>query len=294
MNDRSDLPLRVVDTGCAIGHFGRVSSDLSEFRLSPQEDWIFGVKMRGSTLSFGPSGSEVALATVACGLMIFIGALIAFSSSSGSTINGYPVENPTAMLVLGISIMAYAAGFLISSLGVGVRADKAGLTLRRFWSRRHIPWSGVSAVRVQETAPHRWDLFAGPNSLKLQMRPVASWSIGVVERLDGTALRLPGFAAAARDDGLSLGLPTATELKVQALGRYMACTTGRQIESPSELPTQIENGRSSPWLIVWYLGAAIALWLLVSWAAGTPVSPVILLIAVVTSLYRFAQREHTG
>ena len=271
-----------------------MSSDLSEFRLSPQEDWIFGVKMRGSTLSFGPSGSEVALAAVVCSVMIVIGALIAFTSSSGSTINGYPVKNPTAMLVFGVLVIAYAVGFLISSLGVGVRADEAGLTLRRLWSRRHIPWSGIATVRVQETIPRRWALFAGPNNLTMQMRPVASWSIGVVERLDGTALRLPGFAAAGRDDGLSLGLPTATELKVQALGRYMACTTGRQAESPSDLPMQVENGRSSPWAIVWYLGGAVALWLLVSWAAGTLVNPLMLMVGVVINLYQFAQRERTG
>lgn len=92
------------------GHFGRVSSDLSEFRLSPQEDWIFGVKMRGSTLSFGPSGSEVVLATVVCSVMIVMGAPMAFSSSYGSTINGYPVKNPTAMLVFGVLVIAYAAG----------------------------------------------------------------------------------------------------------------------------------------------------------------------------------------
>ena len=266
----------------------------SKFRLSPQEDWIFGVKMRGSTLSFGPSGSEVALATIACSVMIVIGALMPFTSSSGSTINGYPVKNPTAMLVIGVLLIAYAAGFLISSLGVGVRADQAGLTLRRFWSRQHIPWSGIATVRVQETIPHRWDLFAGPNYLKMQMRPVASWSIGVVERLDGTALRLPGFAAAGRDDGLSLGLPTATELKVQALGRYMACTTDREIESQSDMPTQIENGHSSPWMIVRYLGGAVALWLLVSWAAGTLVNPVMLIVGAVISLYRFAQRGRIG
>jgi len=59
-----------------------VSSNVSEFRLSPQEDWIFGVKLRRSTLSFGPSGSEVALATVACGLMIFIGAVMAAATAS--------------------------------------------------------------------------------------------------------------------------------------------------------------------------------------------------------------------
>jgi hypothetical protein len=268
--------------------------DQSKFRLSPQEDWIFGVKMRGSTLSFGPSGSEVALATVACGLMIFIGALMAFSSSSGSTVNGYPVKNPTAMMVLGVLTIAYAAGFLISSLVVGVRADADGLTLRCLWRRRHIPWSGVAALRVQETVPHRWDLFAGPNVVKLRMRPVASWSIGVIELLDGTVLRLPGFAAAGREDGLSLGLPTTTELKVQALGRYMTCATGRPIESPSEVPTQIEDGSSSPWMIVWYLGGSVAVWLLVSWAAGTLVSPVLLVVGIVIGLFRFAQHERTG
>ena len=137
------------------------------------------------------------------------------------------------------------------------------------------------------------DLFSGPNVVKFRMRPVASWSIGVVERLDGTVLRLPGFAAAARDDGLSLGLPT-TELKVQALSRYMTCATGRPIESPSKAPTQIEDSASSPWMIVWYLGGSLALWLLVSWAAGTLVSPVLLIVVIVIGIYRFAQHERSG
>lgn len=271
-----------------------MSSKVSEFRLSPQEDWIFGVKLRRSTLSFGPSGSEVALATVTCGLMIFIGAVMAFGMSSESTINGYPVKNPTAMQVLGIAIIAYAAGFLISSLGVGVRADETGLTLRRLWSRRHIPWNGIAALRTHETVPHRWDLLSGPNQLKFQMRTVSSWSIGVVEQLDGTVLQLPGFNAAARTDGLSLGLPTATELKVQALGRYMTCITGRQNPLQNGEPTQLEDARPSPWMLVWYLGAAVALWLVVSWAAGTLVSPVWLIVGIAINVYRFAQRQRAG
>lgn len=272
----------------------RVSSDLPEFRLSPQEDWIFGVKMRGSTLSFGPSGSEVALATVACGLMIFIGAVMAFGMSSGSTINGYPVKNPTAMLMIGVAIIAYAAGFLISSLGVGVRADATGLQLRRLWSRRHVPWSDVAALRAHETVPHRWDLFSGPDYLKFQMRPVSSWSVGVVEQVDGTVTRLPGFNAAARTDGLSLGLPTATELKVQALARYMTRITGVHNQPQTDVPTQLSDGEPSRWMLVGYLGAAVALWLLVSWAAGTLVNPLLLIVGIVFNVYRFTQRQRVG
>lgn len=265
-----------------------------KFQLSPNEDWIFGVKMRGSTLSFGPSGSSVAAACLACVMMGGIGALMAFSSSSGSTINGYAVRNPIAMMVFGVLTVAYAVGLLVTSLLVGVRADAEGMLLCRLWRRQRLPWSSIADVRAHETVPHRWDLLSGRNVIKFRMRPVASWSVGVVELLDGTIVRLPGFDAAARDDGLSLGSPTATELKVQALSRYRAHVTGRSSDAPSAVPTRIEDDAGSPWVIVWYIGGCLALWLLVSWAAGTLVSPVLLILGIVISLYQFAQRQRIG
>ena len=217
-----------------------------------------------------------------------------FTSSSGSTINGYPVKNPTGMTVLGVLTVAYASWFLVSSLLVGVRADADGLTLRRLWRSQRILWSTIADVRAHETVPHRWDLFSGPNIIKLRMRPVTSWSVGVVALIDGTVVRLPGFHTAARDDGLSLGTPTATELKVQALNRYRAHTTGIASDASTRTPTAIEDDAASPWIIVWYLGGCLALWLLVSWAAGTFVSPGLLIVGAAVSIYQFIQHRRIG
>jgi hypothetical protein len=198
------------------------------------------------------------------------------------------------MMLLGLLTVGYAAVFLIRSLVVGVIADADGLTIRRLWRRRQVRWSSVGAVRVYETVPERWSASYGPDRVTWRMRSVASWSVGVVELVDGTSVRLPGFRAASRGDGLSLGLPTVTELKVQALHRYMACMTGRRSDLPTASPIRIEDPTSSRWDIVWYLVAAAALWLVASWAAGTLVSPVMLVVGAVFSLYQLSTRRRVG
>ncbi len=264
-----------------------------EFRLSPQEDWIFGVKMRGAILSFGPSGSEVAAASVASTLMLGVGLVVALSSSSGWTINGHAVENPAAMTVLGSLTVAYAIGFFVTSVLAGVRADHEGIVLRRIWRRQHVPWGSVAGVYVQETAPQRWSLYSGPDFMQWRARPVSSWSVGVVERIDGTSLRLPGFVAAARDQGLSLGFPTATELKIQALARFKAHVTGGSADLPARSGV-IAAPAASKWTIPAYLIGSLALWLLMSWAAGTLLSPAFVVLGILVSLVRARQRQRFG
>lgn len=266
------------------------------FRLSPQEDWIFGVRMRGDVLSFGPSGSVVAMVSFAGVAMGAMGALMALGGSSGSTINGYTVKNPTALVVMGILVVVYAAGFLVASLLVGVRANDEGVVIRHLWRRRRLPWASIVAVRAHETEPRRWRMFWGPNVAQARMNLIASWSVGVIELVDGTIVQLPGFDAAARDDGLSLGLPTATELKVQALARYMSVVTGRPIDTAAPAPARIEDPDDawSVWMLLGYIGGAFALWLLVSWAAGTIVSPFFLVVGAVVGLYQFASHRRAG
>ena len=138
------------------GHAARVSVAHSPFRLTPQEDWIFGVKMRGSTLSFGPSGSEVAIASLVGVVTVGLGSLMAITSSSESSIGEYPVKNPTAMLILGVLMAGYGVVCLASSLLVGVRADADGVLVRCLWRRRRLPSDWLAAVRTHETMAHRW------------------------------------------------------------------------------------------------------------------------------------------
>ena len=264
-----------------------------EFRLSPQEDFVFGVRMRGATLSFGPSGSEVTAASLVSTLMLGVGLALALSSSSGSTINGYPVENPAAMPVLGSLTVVYAIGFFVTSVRAGVRADHEGIVLRSLWRRQHIPWGSIAGVHVQETAPQRWSLYVGADFMQWRARPVSSWSVGVVERVDGTSLRLPGFVAAVRDQGLSLGLATATELKMQALARFKAYVTGGSADLPAG-PGVIAAPAAAKWTIPAHLAGGLVLWLLVSWAVGTLVSPAFLALGILVSLVRAGQQQRFG
>lgn len=267
-----------------------------EFRLSPQEDWIFGVGMRGGSLVFGPSGSVVAMACFGSLFMAGFGILMMLTSSSDTTLNGYTVENPAAMVVLGAVALGFSIWYLVASLLVGLRADEEGLTIRRLVRRRRVPWDTVAAVRAHETAPERWVTFWGPNIITWQMRPVASWSIGVLEMAEGVTVRLPGFEAAARGDGLSLGLPTATEIKVQALRRYMSHVTGRPLDTSTELGASIPEDEETNALLWFVLGSfgVLAGWLLVSWAAGTFVSPALLVIALLFGAFQFARRRRVG
>lgn len=119
------------------------------FRLSPQEDWIFGVKMRGQVLSFGPSGSALAMSTAICVMTSGMGALMAFASSAGTTVNGYEVKNHAAMAVTGGLVTLYGAIALVASLLVGVRADASGVHVRRLWRRRVLPWESIVSLRCR-------------------------------------------------------------------------------------------------------------------------------------------------
>lgn len=128
------------------------------------------------------------------------------------------------------------------------------------------------------------------------MRPVASWSLGVVELADGTTVELPGFMAAARDDGLSLGLATATELKVQALRRYMTHETGRTLDAMPEPPPRAQDRSEDPsaWNLVGYFAGGISVWLLASWAAGTLTNPGLLAAGLVFALAQTLWRRAVG
>ena len=243
--------------------------------------------MRGSVLSFGASGSAVVQAVFGSILALGVGALIATSSSDGATINGHVVEHPGVLLLIGAGLCIAGPAFVVSTFLTGVRADEHGVHIRRAWRAKQIPWDQVVDIRAHETVPLRWSTLAGPDMVTVRMRPVASWSVGVVELREGTIIRLPGFIAAARKEGLSLGTATATELKVQALARYRATITGVPQMSPtSDVPTPLEDDPPSRRWMVSQIGAAIALWSVVSWAAGTFMSPVFLVVAVAPAVYR--------
>lgn len=261
-----------------MGHDARVAGAADEFRLSPEEDFLFGVGMRGSALSFGPAAGSLGVATALFLVTMLYGVVGTFDRTS--------VEHPIALHLHDGILVAAASAYLAIVVRSGVRADASGLTLRRI-RRRHIPWSEIADVRAHETEPTRWRLFVGPDHVALSLRAAQSWSFGVIERCDGEVIALPGFLTAGRKDGISLGAETAAEVKVRALRRFRGHVTGSPVE-PMTDPTTLAPEPTAWWPFAAITLVAVVMWSLQSWAVGELVNPFFLVIGFAAAAIRIA------
>ena len=80
------------------------------FRLTPEEDFQFGVSLKDGQLRFGPNGSRLssAIGTAVTGLAI-AGFMILVGNSSDMKFNCYNVVNATPLRLLGIAIVTYTS-----------------------------------------------------------------------------------------------------------------------------------------------------------------------------------------
>jgi hypothetical protein len=184
------------------------------FRLTPQEDFVHGVSLVGTTLSFklsGPQLIEVWLLLV-LGLSVAVGLTVVSLVGSGLQLGG--------PLVAGMLATVAIVGYAVARSRSGVTATPGGLSLRWTIRRRELRWADIEDLRSVETPPERWAASAGVGGMGIRPRPISSWSLGLVVLCDGATVPLPTFVSASRDEGLSLGDPTATDLKIEALRRY--------------------------------------------------------------------------
>lgn len=264
--------------GSPVGHDARVAGVADEFRLAPEEDFLFGVRMRGSALSFGPAAGTLGAAVAIFLVMMLYGVVGMFGRTS--------VEHPIALHLHDGILMVAASTYLAIVVRSGVRADASGLTLRRI-RRRHIAWSEIADVRAHETEPTRWRLLVGPDHVALSPRAVRSWSVGVVECCDGEVIVLPGFLTAGRKDGISLGAATAVEIKVRALRRFRGHVTGTPVE-PMTDPTPLAPGAPAWWPFAAITLLGVVMWSLQSWAVGELANPLFLVIGLAAVAIRIA------
>ena len=206
------------------------------FKLSPQEAFIFGVSQRGGQLRFGPSGSRLMMA-VATAVIGLLGGLLFAWAPDGTTINGGVIVNRTPAIIAGALIIVGTFSFAALVWRSGVVADTDGLLLRQGRRVRRVPWTAVEAVGSYERNLGRARFLANGSSVGFSNRYVGSWSVGVVTIRPGGNILLPGLVAAGRDEGLSLGEPTAAEVKAAALRRYGESVTGRALAATTPIST---------------------------------------------------------
>jgi hypothetical protein len=191
------------------------------FRLTPQEDFVRGVSLHGDKLRFAASGTQVIEALLLCvGAMVVLVVAAVTAAGADMVVNGVTVDHPWPVVVAGVLV---AAGFAAQAVGLwrsGVVAAPAGLAVRDRWRWRRLGWDEVVDVQAFDTSPERWGAYFAGDAAGVRMRPVASMSLGVAVLSNGVAVGLPSCYSAARGEGLSMGGPTPTELKVAALRRY--------------------------------------------------------------------------
>lgn len=269
---------------------GEVAGVVDRFELTPQEDFVRGVRYADGVLSFGPSGTQVIQALL-CGVAGLFGAALgaAGAVSGRMEVAGLPVTNRWAGAVFAAVSLLIGSAIAAGLLRRGVSANSSGLQIRRFWAWAEVPWETIADVVAVETAERKWVTTAGASGIRVGATPVGSWSLGLAVRGDGSAVELPSFVAAARDEGLSLGRATATELKVQALRRYREQVVGPWASSSVAIRSVDEPTRTIE--LILDLATPTALWLLACWSVGELVTPAWLLVAYVVIGYGWFRRR---
>ncbi len=261
------------------------STQPTAFRLTPQEAFIFGVSERGGQLRFGPSGSRLTMAVGGAFIGLLVGVLFAWAPDD-TTLNGDAVVNRPPVIIVGALIIAGTFGFTAQVWRSGVVADSDGLVLRHGRRVRRVPWTEVEAVGSYEHELGRARFFANGSSMGLSMRYVRAWSVGVVTVRNAGNILLPGFVAAGRDEALSLGEPTAAEVKALALRRYGEWVTGRAlaVSTPISTARSFDRPGRGRQLIEQFLVIALV-YALNAWAVASWNVPTFVFVAVIATLW---------
>ncbi len=196
---------------------GRVR-DHGGFRLQPNEDFLFGVRMSGNELRFGPSGGALLWSALTAPLAVGIAAFVLFADIDSTTLIFWDVSAATWRLVV-VPWLAAIVWLCVARAGSAVRANESGVSIRSTWRSRSFAWNEIEEVRVVESRPVRnFRLVLGESGGGYRADIDSSQAYLVCR--GGSLVRLPGFEASAKASGMSGDLATPTEIKVGALRRY--------------------------------------------------------------------------
>lgn len=254
------------------------------------------MSLHGSTLRFAASGTQLIEAGTAC-----FGAATALvlagmtAAGTETTIIGYRVDHPWPVVAAALVI---AGGLLVQAVALarsGVVATPEGLALRENWRWRNLSWTEIVDLQAVDTSTERWATFFDGDEIGVRMRPVGAYSLGVIVTADRDAMVLPSCQSAARGEGLNMGGPTPTELKVAALRRYREQVVGEWPDSQRPLRFSDLHGKPRPALaVLWALAVPTALWSVLSLASDQPttIGALVFWCIISLALTTWSQRKH--
>jgi Bacterial PH domain len=176
--------------------------------LTPSEDFLFGVRMKGDSIRFGPAGGELLWAGIFLPLALVVSVGSLWAGRGGLT------------TVLAVWIAVGGTGYLIAAARSRVLASPDGVTVRGALRSQHYPWSQISDITVVDgtpTPPFRLSIGEHGGG---GIRPDVDSCKAYLVLVDRSLIRLAGFESAIRTSGLSGGTASPTEIKVGALDRY--------------------------------------------------------------------------
>jgi hypothetical protein len=264
-----------------------------KFKLTPEEDFQFGVWLKDGQLRFGPNGSRLlsGIGTAVAGLAI-AGFMMLLSSSRDMKFNGYNVVNTTPLRILAFAILTYTSFYAWNAYRSGVVANAGGLQLRQGRHHATLSWSSIHAIDAHDQDDYQTTPAYGPNGFTAQ--PVNVWIVGFVQTNDGRTIGLPGFVSASRDAGETPKGKSAVEVKIAALRRFAAHTTNRQIDRTALTSNVQPMHTTSPATeMAVACGVLLCLYGLNCWAAGRWINPLFLAVGVVLYVGQMALNRRT-
>lgn len=185
----------------------RVSPSSGGFRLTPSEDFLFGVRMKGDSIRFGPPGGKLLWAGVILPVALAIGAATLWAGRGALA------------MVVAVWIAVGGTAYLVAAARSGVSASPDGVTVRSALRSQHYPWRQISDITIVEGKPTpQFGLWIGEHGGGI--RPDVDSCKAYLVLVDRSLVRLAGFESAIRTSGLSGGTASPTEIKVAALDRY--------------------------------------------------------------------------
>lgn len=232
---------------------------------------------------------------VGTAVMGLLGGVLFAWAPDGMTMNGDLIVNRPPAMIAGALIIAGTFTFAWLVWRSGVVADHDGLTLRHGRRVRRVPWTAVEAISSYERNLGRARFLASGSSVGFSNRYVGAWSVGVVSIRPGGNILLPGFVAAGRDEGLSLGESTAAEVKAAALRRYGESVTGRPLAATTPIfSARSLGGPGRARLFIEQLLFLASIYALNAWAVADWSVPLFVFVLVVAAVWSAVKGNDDG